>query len=526
MATESFTARHLGHGVSRVPDQIGDAPGPKPHRAVEGEVVAGGLGGSTSCHICRTASELAQSMQRQAGGSLTGLGFLPLLGGKMAFYHSLRSTIFSLSVVVHAWRVTGATRLLQPKLAAGVEPPRTDAELGKFVRLHGDSYLSSVDVGGECLGAFTFRCETREQAKRVEQALQVGGLVSGLQVGADLHRTLEEASRASEINFDFHYEVWGCGAIPALQPDTLVPYALGFGSAIDAPIVMDLATEGYESLLEISTAFKPVADNRDLFTRRGGLLRKHQRLRELINQMDATRQTLDLYGVSLPEASQLASNRDLALADLATIDALVKAYKAAPTTPLAEPELPSLALGSPRIRAKVGEEPATRIGRVEERRGQPFAFPFNRDTAIQNQVKLVEIGLEAGWRVDKLRLRYSSNLSKGETQKVSHGGERGDNLGDLPIGPGEGITAIYSEFGTNIDKLRLDTHQGALESSGTQGDKQHPVNWRPGPGQVVLGFSGRSDDEPTGAIYALQAVVARIEGIDWAPIDALDLDDI
>ncbi len=25
------------------------------------------------------------------------------------------------------------------------------------------------------------------------------------------------------------YEVWGSSAIPALQPDTLVPYALGYG---------------------------------------------------------------------------------------------------------------------------------------------------------------------------------------------------------------------------------------------------------------------------------------------------------
>jgi hypothetical protein len=42
---------------------------------------------------------------------------------------------------------------------------------------------------------------------------------------------------------------------------------------------------------------------------------------------------------------------------------------------------------------------------------------------------------------------------------------------------------------------------------------------------VVLGFSGRSDDSPEGAVYALQAVVASIEGIDWLPIDHVDLKD-
>jgi hypothetical protein len=51
------------------------------------------------------------------------------------------------------------------------------------------------------------------------------------------------------------------------------------------------------------------------------------------------------------------------------------------------------------------------------------------------------------------------------------------------------------------------------------------VDWHPGPGEVVLGYSGRSDDIPEGAVYALQAVVATIEGIDWLPIDHMDLED-
>lgn len=62
---------------------------------------------------------------------------------------------------------------------------------------------------------------------------------------------------------------------------------------------------------------------------------------------------------------------------------------------------------------------------------------------------------------------------------------RGINLGDISLGPGEGITGFYSEFGTNIDKFRLTTDHGVLESTGEKGDKQHPVDWRPAPGEVV-----------------------------------------
>ena len=131
-------------------------------------------------------------------------------------------------------------------------------------------------------------------------------------------RTLEEASRTSAINIDFRHEVWGCRCIPALQPDTLVSCLLGFDGSIDTPIVLDLDNEDYEILPEIGTAFRPDADNRNLFTRRGGRLRKHQHLRELINQIDATSHTVNLYGISLPEVSQLASGKQYALTDIST----------------------------------------------------------------------------------------------------------------------------------------------------------------------------------------------------------------
>lgn len=526
MVNQDPAASHLGLGINRVHSQGTANDGPGPNIAVEGQVIAGGLGGNTRCSICRTASDLAKAMQGQNAGSLTGLGFLPLLGAKMAFYNSLRTTIFSLSVVVHAWRTTGSASLKNPRLIQGVNPPRTEAELIEFVMLYGDSYVSSVEIGGECIGVFTFQAESREQAERVERDLQLGGLINGIQVGANLQSTLETATRSTAISIDFRYQVWGCSDIPALTPDTLVPYALDFsGGGIDRPILLDLTAEGYETVPEIGTAFTPVVANRHLFTRREGLLRKRQRLQELINQIDRTQRTLALYGVVLPDADTLEATRQTTQLDLATLDELVQAFHARPTAPLQVPELPSLAMGSPRIRVRVSEETATRIGQLGSPKGQPFSFPFERGTAVQHQVRLTGIGLEAGWRVDRLRLRYSSNMA-GETQRAeSHGGDRGINLGDISLGPGEGITGIYSEFGTNIDKLRLTTDHGVLESKGEKGDKQHPVDWRPAPGEVVLGFSGRSDDDPAGAVYVLQAVVARFEGIDWEPIDALDRDD-
>ena len=182
----------------------------------------------------------------------------------------------------------------------------------------------------------------------------MGGLINGLQIGANFNSTLESASRASAINVSFSYLVWGDSDSPALTPDALAPYALSFSnSSIDKPILLDLATEGYETVPEIGTAFLPVASNRDLFTRREGLLRKRQRLQELINQADDTDRSLAVYGVSLPDLDVLATQRHVAQSDRDSLDGLMRAYHVTPATPLQEPELRSLAAGSPRLRAKV-----------------------------------------------------------------------------------------------------------------------------------------------------------------------------
>ena len=57
------------------------------------------------------------------------------------------------------------------------------------------------------------------------------------------------------------------------------------------------------------------------------------------------------------------------------------------------------------------------------------------------------------------------------------------------------------------------------------GDRLHPVNRQRASDQVVLSFTGRSDNTEEGALFALQAVVARIERIEWDPIDPDELPD-
>jgi hypothetical protein len=414
--------------------------------------------------------------------------------------------------------------LIEPQLRPELSPLSSINDLERFVFQYGDSYISSVALGGEFIGVFTFHSETRDQAERVEIELAAGGLVNGFNLGVELHNTLQQVKHASGTSYNFNYQVRGTHK-PDLDPGSMVGYAQSFGSSgFDQPALLSMSALGYETVPEINMAFAAVANNRKLFTRSGGLMRQYQRIEELINQIEDIIESLRIYGIQLDDADELMTNLQTARSDLTVLDSLTNAYKTSPTSPLQIPSLPSLEIGSPRIVATVIEDPETQVGRMEAPNGDCFDFPFDASTAVQSRVRLSGIGLEAGWRVDKLLLRYQTRDEASE-KYFAYGGSRGNQCGDKRLGVGESISAIFGEFGpTNIDKLRLiNFDKWVLAGGGERGDKQHPVDWRRAPDQVVLGFTGRSNNNDDGAIFALQAVVARFERIDWEPIDPREL---
>jgi hypothetical protein len=196
-----------------------------------------------------------------------------------------------------------------------------------------------------------------------------------------------------------------------------------------------------------------------------------------------------------------------------------EAYRASASHPLSIPQFPSLSIGSPQIEASVAEDPATTVGQWDTSLGTPFFFPYSFKTAIQNRVRLTGLALETGTQLDKLTLHYRSRAEQQDRKEV-HGGDRGNRRGEQELSEGEGITEIYAEFGSHLDKLFLTTDRGRLGGGGNAGDQQHPVAWQKAANEVVLGFSGRSDDHPKGAVFTLRAIVARFEGIKWEKLDS------
>jgi hypothetical protein len=468
--------------------------------------------------LCRSASELAATLQHGASLSL-GAGPLPIpmLQARQQFFESLRTTVFSVSLVVQARRVVQALEVLDPALIATVELPANAAALDAFVARFGDSYVSSLRLGGELQGVYTFFAQTRQEARQVEQAFGGALAVSGFGLGPELQRKASEVARSTGVNSSFRVAVRGLGSPPALTtPEELEAFARGFGAmTLDRPELLALETRGYETVPELRPLFAPVAANRVLFTGDqfgGGLLRQHQRLKEIANQCDWVESTYGLYGQE--QDASLAINRRQLDRDRDAIRDRMRAYAASASSPLVAPTLNSLNTGSPRLNVQLANGELMGGGG-----GEAFGFAagfVERATAVQQRMRLERVGLRAGGRIDQIRLTYrygASALGAAEQRQEVHGQAGGSDLGEMQLGAGVGIERIEAKTGIRVDRLILTSSDG--QSLGGGGDRgNRTLLWERAANEVVLGFSGRAGSE----LDALQAVVAAFGPLTWEPV--------
>lgn len=466
--------------------------------------------------LCRSASELATTLQHGASLSLGGGPLpIPLLKARQQFFESLRTTVFSVSLVVQARRVLKALEVVDPGLMAGIELPADSAALDAFVARFGDSYVSSLRLGGEVQGVYTFFAQTREEARQVERAFGGAVAVSGLTLGPELQRKASEVTSSTGVNSGFRVAVRGLVSTPPLTtPEELEAFARDFGSlTLDRPEQLELETRGYETVPELRPVFAAVAENRTVFLGDSfgeeGLLRKRLRLQEIRNQSQWVKETYALYGIDLDPS--LATNRVQLNADLKAINALAQRYSEAPSTPVNAPDLSSLNTGSPRLNVRVVDGELMGGGG-----GVEFEYT-DRAHAVDRRQRLVKVGLRAGGRVDQIKLSYQQSAGlfpeKEKDWDVQFGGDGGSDKGSIDLAEGVSIERIHAITGTRVDLLRLTTSDGqTIGGGGTAGDRT--LDWTRPTNSVVLGFRGRSKAE----LDALQAVIAEFGPLRWEPV--------
>jgi hypothetical protein len=463
--------------------------------------------------VCRSASELLSTLQ-WSGGVSGGLGPVPLLRARQEFLESLRTTVFSVSLVVQARRVVAALACEDIACRPDLTIPADPAALEAFVATYGDSWVQSVVIGGHMQGVYTLYAQSREQASQVASSLDLLVSTGAVSLGPAFSHQLKTLAKDASVNVRCQVSIAGLANPPAITEDTMAAFASGFGAMdLDQPDVLALQTLGYEEVEPLRDVFQPVARNRLRLCGQGsttGWLRQWQRLRELVNQCNWVEATTALYGVPLDPS--LAPNRERLRADIREIEALCAHYHRSPATPLPEPVLEGLATGSPRLQVRLSDGDI-----MGGRGGEPFRYP-DRENAVRRRRRLVQVGLRAGNRIDQIRLRYHQEPVGEADEWINecHGGDGGSDCGDIELPAGVGMARIEAKTGVpngRVDRLWLTSGDGQRIGGG--GDRGNtPLDWQPASNQVVLGFSGRCQAE----LDSLWAVIATFGPLAWEPL--------
>lgn len=270
--------------------------------------------------VCRSASDLLQTLQWSAGLS-GGLGPIPLLKARQDFFESLHTTVFSVSVVVQARRVLAAMTCEEVTLRPDVAIPSDGASLDRFVDTYGDSWVTSVVLGGQMQGIYTLYAQSREQAQEVARAVDVLVSAGTVSLGPSFGHRLKTIANDAKVNVSCRVSVSGLAKPPVITEDNMAEFASSFGTVeLDNPVVLSLQSQGYEEVGVLHDVFQPVARNRILLSGQGSeaglrrqgqkpcLRRQWQRLRELVNQCNWVEGTYNVYGI--PQDPSLANNRE------------------------------------------------------------------------------------------------------------------------------------------------------------------------------------------------------------------------
>jgi len=470
-----------------------------------------------STEICRSSSSLVRTLQGSAG--LSGGAALipiPLLKIQTSFLESLQSTTFSVSLVVQARRVLATYEVSEAGWDGNRPIPADPAALDAFVAEYGDSWVRAVAIGGSLQGVYTLFAQSQAQAQEVGTALEALVAAGGVSLGPSFAQRLKTMASNQKVNSSFRLSIAGLSHPPALDESTVEDFARQFGTLeLDQPEVLSCQVWGYEKLADLRDGFAPVAANRRLFCGDGaaaGLLSKRQALLEIENQCRWIKGTYQLYG--LAEDPSLAVHGAQVKAERRSIDQLCAHYQQSPSTPLAEPALGALAVGSPRLEVQISNGEGMGGGG-----GDPFAYP-DRENAIRRRRRLVEVGLRSGGRIDQLRLRYHQEPSGGVDEWINerHGSDSGGrDQGVIELGSGVGISRIDAKTGVpngRVDKLALTSSDGQqIGGGGEAGNKE--LHWQAAANQVLLGFSGRSKAE----LDSLCSVIATFSPLVWEPVE-------
>jgi hypothetical protein len=458
--------------------------------AVEGDYHEEGVESKVTIKVCESLEELSQGLQIDASMSISFLKAANF-SAKMSFMRSLNVTEHSLSIVVHIANGIGRwfakNVALTQEAKAKVPAVDDDAAAVDFVRQYGDSYISAVTLGGEYYAVYTFRTTTKVEQSRLSAELKAGGVYNGITAGTEVQTKITDFLKSTNVRSTFEQQITGIKGLSLPTSDKMIQFALNFPrERMNSPAMTDFAVARYENVENFGRGFDTVARNRNHFVDdKRGVLVSLAHLNGVAHQIN---RLLDIYEVYNFKDEALEALEKQVEADLATIDAQIAAWRDNPVGDFAKPDLPSVAMGEPWLDYSIG-----RIAAFGGESGPPFEFMTVGD-AFHDRVRIEWIQLADGRYngYDVMRgiaIGYISD--KGRWTQLHGHGHKGNNRRKLNF---EGLfpSMLRIRHGGFVDAIELTLEDGNTTSAG--GPNGVPVEWKPQPGGVVLGFAGRAGE--------------------------------
>jgi hypothetical protein len=475
--------------------------------AVEGTAKSVDARTQTYIEVCESIESLSRSLQIDQSLSV-GFGPYGSADAKMSFVYNLDVTTTSVTIVCYSRHGLGKETQTSFQLASGIKPPKKDSDLVKFFQTYGDSFLTSVETGGEYYGVYVFYTQTVEEQKSLVAELHASGISSGASVDSSTQVKLDEFVSTTTTHWEFKQDQSGILNPNMPNRETFVVYAEDFPSlTLDAPAILGFETLGYERVPGME-AFKPIADNRVYFIGFGddtGLTKDLVTLQEILNQDEWIASIYKFYGGY--NDTVLNQRTEAAKAEIEAIDDQIVAYEDDPLQTFVPPNLEALGWGAPVLDYNVGQS-APYGGTTG---GDPWD-DVDILTTLQNKTWLSALRLRSYDEIDCLFSTYTSEATDKPPEETEHGG-KGGTLGErLQFLPGQFVVSVSGRAQNRVDHLDIEITDGRSCEGGGGGGQAFDWSLSDAPtGSFVLGFKGRSKDR----LDQIRVVYASFKPARW-----------
>lgn len=467
----------------------------------------------TSSHIALTLSlqELAQSVSTEQSA---GIGFLDFFGiqEKREFAKSLSLSTFSLCIVAHARKSskTFCTEVNFTEEAAGFLPHDAPSA-ADFVRRYGDTYIKSIDKGGEYIGVLHFECSSSETQKTLKNNLEANGILKGLQLQADIEDAIAKSTKDLGCTLIIDSFISGISnpTTPS-SPYEIIHFANTFATTqLDSPTTIAIDVAGYEDLSsnQSNRLFQAIKRNRGKIyginaSQDKGLIEQKRHLLDAKNQIDRLRDVYRFYhalsSCTDPALEEIKQAND---SDCGAFERFLQDYINDPSKELGNINSPSLSKGVPTLAYTQTNQP---LGKWDPEKPEGGNFQDFRDIKdvgafLMKKTTIKSIQLQSGEWVDGLTTTYSYHEGESTHEfTCKHGGDGGGTQPELIFNQTSECSDYITKISANIDTEHLarlkvaNKHDYTIGGENKYGGAEYSIKFSEGGQKIPFGFIGRA----------------------------------